>query len=41
MTPSLVKLSLQENRISDKGALVIARYIRESNRESMIGINLE
>jgi len=32
---------LQENRISDKGAAVIARYIRENNKDNLIGINLE
>ena len=41
ITPSLAKLNLQENRISDKGAAVIARYIRENNRENLLGINLE
>lgn len=32
---------MQENRISDKGATAIARYIREHNKENLIGINLE
>ena len=36
-----MKLNLQENRISDKGASVIARYIRENNKENLIAINLE
>ncbi len=38
---NLSKLSLQENRINDKGAAMISSYIITHNRENLLALNLE
>lgn len=41
MLSGLTKLNLSENRITDKGAAIIAAYIIQYNKDNLLSLNLE